>query len=206
MNSQQHSHTIKSEENGRVGKQTTPDLAEASRFQIFGDTFNNTQHLVLPQSMDTEQPTLHAMQYNIPTSQQSETSLATCHTQHCHSNGIPTAGPADAMVHYSDELFFKTYQPYNPYPIHTVTYTENHNTIDCPYHSQVLQGSSTQGTCGYGKDPMTRWQMIDSYDECSIVCRQDGELSIHKDCQCKEMVHWDDGTATKSNSQSQPQV
>jgi len=64
----------------------------------------------------------------------------------------------------------------------------NGQAIACPYHLPFLQMHSGIGSSGYGLDPMGRWHVEDSSEQCTIVHGYDGQLSIHKECRCNEIL------------------
>lgn len=58
----------------------------------------------------------------------------------------------------------------------------------CLYHQPILLMRDTAGGSEQSLDPMARWLAEDHIEECAILHLHDGRLSIHKECQCNDVL------------------
>jgi len=58
---------------------------------------------------------------------------------------------------------------------------------ECPYHRPILMSDKVDGD-EKNLDPMARWLAEGNAEQNVVLHLPDGQLSIHKDCQCSNML------------------
>ncbi len=59
---------------------------------------------------------------------------------------------------------------------------------ECLYHLPILQMSDNVNGCEKNLDPMARWLSEDHTEQCTVLHLPNGQLSIHKECRCSDML------------------
>jgi len=59
---------------------------------------------------------------------------------------------------------------------------------ECPYHRPILQMRDIVRGCEKNLDPMARWLAEGNTEQCALLYLADGQLSIHKECQCSKRL------------------
>jgi hypothetical protein len=59
---------------------------------------------------------------------------------------------------------------------------------ECLYHHPILLMSANLCEHGRNLDPMARWLAEGHAEQCAVVHLSDGQLSMHKDCQCSNVL------------------
>jgi len=86
----------------------------------------------------------------------------------------------------------QTPQGYQLGGAHQASFIETVGTIqscECPYHLPILlMNNDNVGGHGKNLDPMARWLAEGHTEQCTVLHLPDGQLSIHKECQCIDML------------------
>jgi hypothetical protein len=85
----------------------------------------------------------------------------------------------------------QTPQGYQLGDAHQAYFIEPVGTIqscECLYHLPILLMSDNVGGHGKNLDPMARWLAEGHAEQCTVLHLPDGQLSIHKECQCSDML------------------
>jgi len=84
------------------------------------------------------------------------------------------------------------YQTNITYQASSIDVANATQSAGCVYHGSILQmhdsvGGHGQGQ-GHGLAPMPRWLGEGPAEQCSVLHLHNGQLSIHKDCQCSDVL------------------
>jgi hypothetical protein len=75
--------------------------------------------------------------------------------------------------------------------VHQASFADTVSTTqfnECLYHRPILQ--MRDNVRGYEKnlDPMARWLAEGHAEQCALLHLADGQLSVHKECQCSNKL------------------
>lgn len=90
-------------------------------------------------------------------------------------------------------LASQTFEDYPPHDAHQASFIQPIDATQsggCPYHLPILLMRDNGSGHGQGLDPMARWLAEGPTEQSAVLRLPDGQLSIHKECQCSDILQY----------------
>jgi hypothetical protein len=107
------------------------------------------------------------------------------------SDALPIqAGQMEADLVGLASQTFDDYQPNNAHQAFFIQPINASQPGGCPHHLPILLVRDNGSGHGQGLDPMARWLAEGPTEQSAVLHLPDGQLSIHKECQCRDILQY----------------